>query len=148
MKIRRIIIVVVAAVCLTLSLFVAACEDDSKYEVSIKVVNTAGDEFIFTPDVDVINQTFEYNSEDVWYYVDSYNMPDHPKYGDVWLEPMQQGYDYILMYGVYTAPDGSTADITDRRCTNEKGRYAFNVYIPNSSVSWYGRNVCLYITIE
>ena len=139
----------VALACLTLCLFISACGGDKKYEVSIKVVNTAGDEFIFTPDVDEISRTFEYTGEDVWYYVDSYQMPDHPKYGDIWLEPMQQGYDFISMYGLYTAADGSTTEITAPalRCTNAKGRYAFNVYIPDSSVSWYGRNMCLYITI-
>lgn len=147
MKVRRIVFVFVAVVCLTLCLLVSACGGERRYEVSIKVVNTLGDEFIFTPEVDEISRTFEYTGEDVWYYVDSYNMPDHPKYGDIWLEPMQQGYDYISMFGLYTAPDGSTTDITARRCTNAKGRYAFNVYIPDSSVSWYGRNMCLYITI-
>ena len=69
-----------ALACLTLCLFISACSGDKKYEVSIKVVNTAGDEFIFTPDVDEISRTFEYTGEDVWYYVDSYQMPDHPKY--------------------------------------------------------------------
>lgn len=103
--------------------------------------------FIFTPDVNEISATYEYTGEDVGYYVESYNMPDHPKYGDIWLEPLQQGYDYISMFGLYTAPDGSTTDITANRVTNKIGRYAFNVYIGNDSESWYGRNMCLYITI-
>ena len=51
------------------------------------------------------------------------------------------------MYGVYTAPDGSTTDITANRVTNKIGRYAFNVYIGQDSESWYGRNILLYITI-
>ena len=127
---------------------VVACGGKTKYEVSIKVVNTLGDEFIFTPDVDEISRTFKYTGEDVWYYVDSYQMPDHPKYGDIWLEPMQQGYDYISMYGLYTASDGSTTSLTvENRFTKERGEYVFNVYIPDSSVSWYGRNIFLYITI-
>ena len=133
--------------CVTLCVSFTACGGETKYDVSIKVVNTLGDEFIFTPDVDEISATYQYTGEDVWYYVDSYQMPDHPKYGDIWLEPMQQGYDYISMFGLYTAPDGSTTDITARRCTNARGEYAFNVYIPDSSVSWYRRNICLYITI-
>ena len=137
----------VSMVSLSLCLSIAACVDDGKYDISIKVVNTQGDEFIFTPDVDEISATYQYTGEDVWYYVDAYNMPDHPKYGDIWLEPMQQGYDYISMFGLYTAPDGSTTDITARRCTNSRGEYAFNVYIPDSSVSWHRRNLCLYITI-
>ena len=146
---KNMLLLLVSMVTLTLCLSVVACGGKTKYEVSIKVVNTLGDEFIFTPDVDEISRTFKYTGEDVWYYVDSYQMPDHPKYGDIWLEPMQQGYDYISMHGVYEAPDGSTTDITAPaiRCTNAKGRYAFNVYIPDSSVSWYGRNMCLYITI-
>ena len=120
-----------------------------KYDVSIKVVNTNGDEFIFTPDVDEISRTFNYTGEDVWYYVESYQMPDHPKYGDIWLDPPQQGYDYISMHGVYEAPDGSTVDITAPalRCTNARGEYGFNIYIADSSVSWHGRVMNLYITI-
>ena len=137
----------VSMVSLSLCLSITACVDDGKYDISIKVVNTQGDEFIFTPDVDEISATYQYTGEDVWYYVDAYNMPDHPKYGDIWLEPMQQGYDYISMHGVYEAPDGSTTDITARRCTNAKGEYGFNIYIADSSVSWHGRVMNLYITI-
>lgn len=146
--VKSLFVSLVALTCLTLCLFISACGGDKKYEVSIKVVNTAGDEFIFTPDVDEISRTFEYTGEDVWYYVDSYQMPDHPKYGDIWLEPMQQGYDYISMYGLYTAADGSTTSLTvENRFTKERGEYVFNVYIPDSSVSWYRRNIFLYITI-
>ena len=146
--VKSLFVSLVALACLTLCLFISACGGDKKYEVSIKVVNTAGDEFIFTPDVDEISRTFEYTGEDVWYYVDSYQMPDHPKYGDIWLEPMQQGYDYISMYGLYTAADGSTTSLTvENRFTKERGEYVFNVYIPDSSVSWYRRNIFLYITI-
>lgn len=146
-KFRRVFAMLATFVLVAFCAVFSACAGDRKYEVSIKVVNTLGDEFIFTPEVDEISRTFEYTGEDVWYYVDSYNMPDHPKYGDIWLEPMQQGYDYISMHGIYTAPDGSTTDITARRCTNAKGRYGFNIYIADSSVSWYGRVMNLYITI-
>ena len=145
-KLLRVISFAVVMMCLCMG--IVACGGETKYEVSIKVVNTLGDEFIFTPDVDEISRTFKYTGEDVWYYVDSYQMPDHPKYGDIWLEPMQQGYDYISMYGLYTASDGSTTSLTvENRFTKERGEYVFNVYIPDSSVSWYGRNIFLYITI-
>ena len=118
-KIRKFLLVILATIAtLCLCLGIAACGGETKYDVSIKVVNTLGDEFIFTPDVNEINATYEYTGEDVGYYVESYNMPDHPKYGDIWLEPLQQGYDYISMHGVYTAPDGSTTDITANRVTN------------------------------
>ena len=145
-KLLRVISFAVVMLCLCMG--IAACGGKTKYEVSIKVVNTLGDEFIFTPDVDELSATYEYTGEDVWYYVDSYQMPDHPKYGDIWLEPMQQGYDYISMYGLYTASDGSTTSLTvENRFTKERGEYVFNVYIPDSSVSWYRRNIFLYITI-
>ena len=145
-KLLRVISFAVVMMCLCMG--IVACGGETKYEVSIKVVNTLGDEFIFTPDVDEISRTFKYTGEDVWYYVDSYQMPEHPKYGDIWLEPMQQEYDYISMYGLYTASDGSTTSLTvENRFTKERGEYVFNVYIPDSSVSWYGRNIFLYITI-
>lgn len=149
-RVKTIFCVFLAMFC-TLAAFAAlvGCKGDGKYDVSIKVVNTNGDEFIFTPDVDEISRTFSYTGEDVWYYVESYQMPDHPKYGDIWLDPPQQGYDYISMHGVYEAPDGSTVDITAPalRCTNARGEYGFNIYISDSSVSWYGRVMNLYITI-
>ena len=144
---KNMLFLLVSMVSLSLCLSIVACVDDGKYDISIKVVNTQGDEFIFTPDVDEISAIYQYTGEEVGYYVDAYNMPDHPKYGDVWLEPMQQGYDYISMYGLYTAPDGSTTDITANRVTKDIGRYAFNVYISDRSVSWHGRNICLYVTI-
>ena len=149
-RVKTIFCVFLAILC-TLAAFaaLAGCKGDGKYDVSIKVVNTNGNEFIFTPDVDEISRTFNYTGEDVWYYVESYQMPDHPKYGDIWLDPPQQGYDYISMHGVYEAPDGSTVDITAPalRCTNARGEYGFNIYIADSSVSWYGRVMNLYITI-
>ena len=145
-KIFSVILCAIAALCLCFAF--AACGGETKYDVSIKVVNTLGDEFIFTPDVDEISATYQYTGEDVWYYVDAYNMPDHPKYGDIWLEPMQQGYDYIYMFGLYTAPDGSTTSLTaENRCTKDRGEYVFNVYISDASVSWYRRNIYLYVTI-
>lgn len=146
-KLLRVISFAVVMLCLCMG--IAACGGKTKYEVSIKVVNTLGDEFIFTPDVDELSATYEYTGEDVGYYVDCYQMPEHPKYGDIWLEHMQQGYDYISMHGVYEAPDGSTVDITAPalRCTNARGEYGFNIYIADSSVSWYGRVMNLYITI-
>ena len=146
-KLLRVISFAVVMLCLCMG--IAACGGKTKYEVSIKVVNTLGDEFIFTPDVDELSATYEYTGEDVGYYVDCYQMPEHPKYGDIWLEPMQQGYDYISMHGVYEAPDGSTVDITAPalRCTNARGEYGFNIYIADSSASWYGRVMNLYITI-
>ena len=147
-RLKAIICFILTAISALDVMIFAGCGGKTKYEVSIKVVNTLGDEFIFTPDVDEISRTFKYTGEDVWYYVDSYQMPDHPKYGDIWLEPMQQGYDYISMYGLYTASDGSTTSLTvENRFTKERGEYVFNVYIPDSSVSWYGRNIFLYITI-
>ena len=149
-RVKTIFCVFLAILC-TLAAFaaLAGCKGDGKYDVSIKVVNTNGNEFIFTPDVDEISRTFNYTGEDVWYYVESYQMPDHPKYGDIWLDPPQQGYDYISMHGVYEAPDGSTVDITAPalRCTNARGEYGFNIYIADSSVSWHGRVMNLYITI-
>ena len=149
-RVKTIFCVFLAILC-TLAAFaaLAGCTGDGKYDVSIKVVNTNGDEFIFTPDVDEISRTFNYTGEEVGYYVESYKMPDHPKYGDIWLDPPQQGYDYISMHGVYEAPDGSTVDITAPalRCTNARGEYGFNIYIADSSVSWHGRVMNLYITI-
>ena len=140
---------VTLALCVVFCVSFAACGSQKKYDISIKVVITLGEEFIFTPDVDEMSATFEYTGEEVWYYVDSYQMPDHPKYSGIWLEPMQEGYDYISMFGLYTAPDGSTTSLTvENRFTKERGEYTFNVYIPDSSVSWYGRNIYLYITID
>lgn len=147
-RLKAIICFILTAISALDVMIFAGCGGKTKYEVSIKVVNTLGDEFIFTPDVDELSATYEYTGEDVGYYVDCYQMPDHPKYGDIWLEPMQQGYDYISMYGLYTASDGSTTSLTvENRFTKERGEYVFNVYIPDSSVSWYRRNIFLYITI-
>ena len=148
-RVKTMFCVFLAILC-TLAAFaaLAGCKGDGKYDVSIKVVNTNGDEFIFTPDVDEISRTFNYTGEEVGYYVESYQMPDHPKYGDIWLDPPQQGYDYISMYGLYTAPDGTQTTLTkEHRFTKERGEYVFNVYISNASVSWHGRNIYLRIEI-
>ena len=43
--------------------FCVGCAGEKKYDVSIKVVNNYGDEWIFTPDVDELYYEFRYTGE-------------------------------------------------------------------------------------
>ena len=59
--------------------FVGCDDKEKKYDVSIKIVNNYGSTWIFTPDIDELRYEFEYTGEEMRFWVDSYNLPKHPR---------------------------------------------------------------------
>ncbi len=128
-----------------------AKEENKKYDVTIKVVcreRPHGEtftgpilgEWIFTPDVERMYIEREYDGKEYWYDVDSYNLPDHPRWGEEWITPNFSGpnvFDTKFLYAGH--PEA------DRVC--DKGEYVFSFYADSTSTIWNYRGVKLFITV-
>ena len=156
-KTKIISIFIIAIMLFSICLLMAGCPaedpDDKKYDVSMKIVckeivngKTTGPilgEWIFTPDVSVIRISREYDGKQYDYYLDSYNLPDHPRWSNYWLEPTYGGAN---RFSVRLGIKGQTGE--DPKCVYEKGEYCLSVLAAGSSDIWNYRSISLYITVS
>lgn len=119
------------------------CAGEKKYDVSIKVVNNYGDEWIFTPDVDELYYEFRYTGEEMTFGVDSYYVYGEPRFGDRWLDCSGVAINYFSGSYWYKSPEGETSS---PRIIKEKGEYSIH-YTTNNS-SWNYRSIRLHITVK
>ncbi len=82
------------------------CTDDKKYDVTIKVKNNLGQEWIFTPDISELSCELEYTGEEMTFGVSHYQLPDHPDFGDQWQTATGYGADVFFKNTLYTDPAG------------------------------------------
>lgn len=121
-----------------------AAEEDKKYDVAIKVANNYGQEWIFTPDIDELHYEFEYTGEEMTFGVESYNLPDHPEWGDQWIRASGEGANVFDLRLAYADLEGNTGvDFV-----LEKGLYCLSVQASSTSDLWNFRSVDLYITVK
>ncbi len=97
---------------------------DEKYDVSLKVKNNLGQEWIFTPDVQELNYEFDYTGEEMEFYIDSYNYVGHPNWGDKWFAPTDNSPDASIKMIEYTSLDGKSLS-GNNIVVKEKGSYRF-----------------------
>lgn len=133
-----------AVFALAFSAFTGCSDAEQKYDVSIKVVNNYGQEWIFTPDIDELYYVFEYTGEEMTFGVESYNLPDHPEWGDEWLSVSGAIEGSFLSNLGYV---NQRYDEEDPESVCDKGEYFFHVEM-NSSDLWDYRSVILYITVK
>ena len=150
---KKFIYMFLTAILVIVSLFSAVgCKDgqesseNQKYDVTIKVKNTLGEEWIFTPEIEEMEYEMEYTGEDVDFYVESYQLRDHPDWGDLWLTPSRIDYPNTLkVYPfLYTDPEGNQSETN---YVNERGKYVFSCDANSSSTLWNYRYINLYITV-
>lgn len=90
-KVWRLISILVVAVCCA-CLALAACEEkESKYDVAIRVACSDGNIYEFPVGEDEKHVTIPYDGIERTYWVDSYNLPDHPRWSDDWFSPSGEG---------------------------------------------------------
>lgn len=119
-------------------------KNNEKYDVTIKVTNNFGEEWIFTPDVSEQTYEFEYTGEEMYFYVDSYNLSEHPRWSEKWFAPSKEGQDiFDSSYGKVN----QRYDEEDPISICEKGQYFFYVRASTTSDLWKERTVRLYITV-
>lgn len=119
------------------------CNDNKKYDVTIKVKNNYGMTWIFTPDVSELYYEFEYTGAEMTFKVDSYNLPKHPLFKDKWLNP--SGENGFRASHLFTGVDGGQSE-TNVVC--EKGDYIFSWRAIATSDLWNTRTVTLKISVK
>ena len=119
-------------------------DENKKYDVSIKVKNNFDSEWIFEPGVDKLYYTFEYTGKEMRFWIDSWNLPKHPRWSNKWFEPNTSGAN------VFQASYGKVGQMyyeEDPKFICEKGEYYYCVYAESTSTLWNSRTVWLYITV-
>ena len=132
---------------LLLCLCLTGCgeKEKKKYDVTIKITNNFNGEWIFTPDVSELTYEFEYTGEEMYFYIDSYNLSDHPRWSEKWFAPSGEGADtFDTSYGKVN----QRYDEEDPICICERGEYFFYVRANDTSDLWNARTVRLYITVK
>lgn len=147
MKILKNFMIPIVSCFLVLCFCLTGCggnKKSEKYDVTIKIKNNFGSEWVFTPDVSELTYEFEYTGEEMYFYVDSYNLSEHPRWSEKWFSPSGEGADvFDSSYGKVN----QRYDEEDPICICEKGEYYFYVRASDTSDLWNARTVRLYITV-
>lgn len=120
----------------------ACCKDNQrKYDVTIKLANNFGAEWIFEPDTDRIDFCFKYTGKEMTFYVKEYKLNRHK---DLWLEPPRTGVNqiHIISDFIYINPNGEQTLV---RSVKERGSYEICAIADGSD--WNFRSVRLYVTV-
>ena len=144
---------VICMLCVLVACFMAlsfvGCDDpgddeDKKYDVAIRVGCSDGMIYEFPVGEDEKHVTIPYDGEERTFWVESYNLPDHPRYGDEWFAPSGEGAN------VFGSSLGKVHQMYDEESPEyvcEKGEYFYSVYADSTSTLWNFRSIYLYITI-
>ena len=119
-------------------------DENKKYDVSIKVKNNFDSEWIFEPGVDKLYYTFEYTGKEMRFWIDSWNLPKHPRWSNEWFKPNTSGAN------VFPADYGKIGQMyyeEDPKFICERGEYYYRVYADSTSDLWNSRRVFLFITV-
>lgn len=117
-----------------------------KYDVTIKIKNNFNSEWIFTPDVSGLTYEFKHTGNEMYFHVNSYNLPQHPRWGDKWFEPDTSGANVFHKSMLYYPPVGKNEE--SRGPVKERGEYILIFEANSTSNIWNMRVVRLYITIK
>ena len=142
---KKVLGIVLAAVLLFAvpAVFAACAEKEEKYDVAIKLANSLGQEWIFTPDIDELYYECDYTGEEVTYGVDAYYVYGAPRGGDRWLDCAGVAINYFKGTWGYRNMEGETENV---HSVLAKGDYSYALYTSNSS--WNYRSIRLYITVK
>ncbi len=116
-----------------------------KYDVSIKAASNLGGEWVFTPNIDEISVEIPYSGDEMRVWIDSWNLPNHPRWGSDWFEPATSGANVFHKRTFYIAPDGKRGP--GRNPIKEKGEYIITCEADSTSDLWNCRFAHLIIII-
>ncbi len=126
-----------------LSLFVGCA--NRKYDVTMKIRNNLGDEWVFTPDIERLSCEYEYTGEEMTFYLASYNLAKHPRWGREWFAPSGDGANVFTDGYLFTAPDGTQSH---PKFVLEKGKYVYSCTARGTSDLWNFRVIYLTIIVK
>lgn len=127
--------------CMPLSSCEEQDEEQRKYDVAIRVACSDGEIYEFPVGEDEKHLTIPYDGTERTYWVDSYNLPDHPRYSDEWLSPSGEGAN-VFELSIAMENMGEVKSIRNQ------GLYCVNVYADSTSDIWNFRHVYLFVTIK
>ena len=125
--------------------FVGCDDKEKKYDVSIKIANNYGSTWIFTPDIDVLRYEFEYTGEEMRFWIDSWNLPKHPRWSKEWFAPNTSGANVFHKSMLYCPPGGKNEE--SKGAVKERGEYIITIEADSTSNIWNARFVDLYINV-
>ena len=120
-------------------------DENKKYDVSIKVKNNFDSEWIFEPGVDELYYTFEYTGKEMRFWVDSYNLPKHPRWSNDWFTPDSSGANVFNKNMLYRAPGGDYEVFNG--VVKNRGEYMIRFGADSTSDIWNARAVRLYVNV-
>ena len=125
--------------------FVGCDDKEKKYDVSIKIANNYGSTWIFTPDIDELRYEFKYTGEEMRFWIDSWNLPDHPRWKYEWFAPNTSGANVFHKSMLYCPPGGKNEE--SKGAVKERGEYIITIEADSTSNIWNVRFVDLYINV-
>ena len=147
-KFKKIIAIILCAMlALTVAFTLFGCngnsseEENKKYDVAIRVGCSDGNIYEFPVGTDELHIEIPYDGTERTYWVDKYNLPDHPRYSDVWFDPTGEGAN---VFGLSIAQEGAGGV----KSICDQGLYCVNTYADSTSTLWNFREVLLFITVE
>ena len=147
MKFKKAIFTILALLCVSVSCF--GCENsdkNKKYDVRIRLKRNLGGTVTFDVGEDEKTYTFEYTGEEMYFWVDSYNLPDHPRWRYKWFDAPGTGPNTFNMSMLYCAPGDKNRSFEG--AIKERGVYHITIDARATSDLWYFREVYLHIIIK
>ena len=147
MKFKKTIFMILALICVSVSCF--GCENsdkNKKYDVRIRLKRNLGGTVTFDVGEDEKTYTFEYTGEEMYFWVDAYNLPDHPRWRYKWFDAPGTGPNTFNMSMLYCAPGDKNRSFEG--AIKERGVYHITIDARATSDLWYFREVYLHIIIE
>lgn len=146
-KFKRLILIITAAVaCVCMCFAFAACtEEDTKYDVAIRVECSDGRIYEFPVGTDELHIEIPYTGRERTYWVDSYNLPDHPRWGNEWFSPSGEGANVFIINRLYTDEAGNQSH---PEVVFERGSYVYTFMADSTSDLWNFRACRLFITLK
>ena len=121
-------------------------DENRKYDIRIRLRSNLGDVVTFELGEDKKTYEFEYTGEEMDFWVDSYNLPDHPRWRYKWFDAPGTGPNTFNMSMLYCAPGDKNRSF--HGAIKERGVYHITIDARATSDLWYFREVYLHIIIN
>ena len=79
------------------------------------------------------------------FWIDSYNLPKHPRWSKEWFEPNTSGANVFHKSMLYCPPGGKNEE--SKGTVKERGEYIIRFEADSTSNIWNFRVVRLYVTV-
>lgn len=137
---------------LMMSICVTACQEqgdkgNGKYDVTIRIAcdDESTETWVFTPDVEEIRIEREYDGQEHRYYIDAYQLVDHPRWSDMWLDPYPYSNWVIFHKNMLYSNEEGVQEDNNTIC--QVGTYCIIITADDTDQVQF-RSIRLYIVIK